>query len=549
MTDSASISALLAQRGGLSELFSQFLTQFFALEKIGALTTALLCCVASCSLWKVMRIFCGSWAIFPLAWLPAVMMGVTLASENSHYSGLASMTLMLVLLGLYIELTLRCSKRLYSLVAGIVIAVSLYFLLGSVAMLFAISAATFAIVKDKKRGWLSLVLPLAVALTAFVSISRGDVAGWADAIWGKDYRDYYVETDLLFSLSWIAVPFVIILSRLTAFLSPAKAIWREIALFAVFTALACWVYADQTKQRTDDDLLTLKEFMHYAINEEWEKITSSDHINPKNLLHLNMVNLALARQGKLLDRLFVYPQVPGRSLMASLQSFRTVTDIFSKIYYTMGVVSEAQNLAFSTNVGTDYGSPEMMKMIVKTKLITGQYAVAEKFISALEKTTRYADWAASYRKFLYDDVAVEEDSELGLKRRDLPSYNGFGRIYGTFSDVFDVFIAGAADKDNIEYLFAYLLLDKNEAAVRDIVEHDFGTPALPELPERVQEAVMGYSELDLDYCRAHGVTEKVIKKYNTYKKLFLESRQGNKQAAKQLSNYKDTYWYYLMFTK
>ena len=63
--------------------------------------------------------------------------------------------------------------------------------------------------------------------------------------------------------------------------------------------------------------------------------------------------------------------------------------------------------------------PAAVKILAQTNLCQGNYAVAEKYLNYLEHTLFYRDWAKQYRRFLYNDKAVEEDAELGPRRKTL----------------------------------------------------------------------------------------------------------------------------------
>ena len=89
--------------------------------------------------------------------------------------------------------------------------------------------------------------------------------------------------------------------------------------------------------------------------------------------------------------------------------------MLSDICYQMGDLSSAQKFAFEGYVSSVDGNPRLLQRLVQTNILTGAYAVAEKYIRILEQTLFYKEWAAEWRKYLYRDDLVEEEPSLGGK--------------------------------------------------------------------------------------------------------------------------------------
>ena len=70
----------------------------------------------------------------------------------------------------------------------------------------------------------------------------------------------------------------------------------------------------------------------------------------------------------------------------------------------MGDLSSAQKFAFEGYVSSVDGNPRLLQRLVQTNILTGAYAVAEKYIRILEQTLFYKEWAAEWRKYLYRDI-------------------------------------------------------------------------------------------------------------------------------------------------
>ena len=146
------------------------------------------------------------------------------------------------------------------------------------------------------------------------------------------------------------------------------------------------------------------------------------------MCHLNM---ALANKGELSDKMFNFDQRGPQGLLVQWNKSENISCMLSDIYFTMGATASSQEMAFEGYVSAmEDGNPRMLKRLVQTNLIYGTYPVAEKYISILEKTYAYRDWAQSQRKYLYNDEVVESDPILGTRRRMLPDRNSLAMIKG-----------------------------------------------------------------------------------------------------------------------
>ena len=77
-------------------------------------------------------------------------------------------------------------------------------------------------------------------------------------------------------------------------------------------------------------------------------------------------------------------------------------------------------------------------MLIQTNLVLGSYKVAEKYISLLEKTLFYSEWASSMRHFLNQPEAIKEDGTLGELYRALPVTDEYVKYDGLLGDMRDI---------------------------------------------------------------------------------------------------------------
>ena len=542
--DSDYIAGLLHQIGGLGTLMSQFLVQYFLTPWYGAIITASLITLSALFCWLTIRRINDGICWASLSCLPAFLQGVYLLEMGYHYDGIVALFMGSIAIYVYALIADGASWMMRTLV-GCVLTVLLYLYLGSIAVLFAICALLYDILKQQPRYYYTAIyLILCLALSAW-AVSAGKIVDFDYALWVKGYCDYYVETGLWLSLAWLLLPLTMLIAWLMKRFTLKPIIQISLCML-LWLASGFFIYT-QTEKRINQDFRTLAELMISINHEDWQGIIGNTHLNMSNYLHLNCLNLALSHEGRLMSDLFKYPQRGVLSLLGSYQAHKDVNVLFSHIYYHMGVVSEALCLSFGTMIATDDGNPSMLKLLVKERLIYGDYDVAEKYITRLEKTKFYCEWATSMRRFLYNDEAVSNDPELGMKRRDLPEPQlRFAVLDGVMNDLLHVIGTGSHDTPAMEYAFAMLMLDKNMGGVKALVERVTAEQADKALPQLVQEAIVTYAENDPSYCTAHGVSEETMQRFQQFRQLALQARRNGQNMQSALASFRHTFWYYYL---
>lgn len=535
------VAGLLQQTGGFATLAAQFLVQFFYLPWAGAITTAVITTLTGIILWLTVRHLNDNSFFWALVMLPAYLQGIYLLDMGFHYEGVIAMLCCSLLLYFYVQVKER-SILYVSLAVGAVFTLLLFVLVGSIATLFAIGAFAYDLLQNPKKGWTSSLFLIVCLVAALIFVSNGMVVGFDYALWTKGYYEYHIEQGWWQALAWIAVPVIMIVSKLTVRLEQ-KPVW-EVAGVILLLVAGGWFIFVQSENRINRDFRTMAELQRCVNQEDWDGIINNRNINYQNYLHLNFLNLALSHQGKMMTDLFKYPQKGAQSLMVAYQAYNDLNVLFSHIYYHTGIISEALCLSFGTMIATTHGNPSLLKLLVKERLIYGDYQVAEKYISRLEKTYAYNNWATDMRRFLFNDEAIANDPELGAKRKSLPDMQpSFVILDGIMADLIKVIDTDTEENHAFEYAMAMMMLEKNMQGVKYLIEKTGGRP----LPELMQQAVTVYAEHDEEYCRNHGVSDETINRFMSFKQAVLNARRNNMNQQTALASYRGTFWYYYMF--
>lgn len=539
------ISSLLIQVGGLSTLAAQFLIQFFTIPYMGALTTAALIGITACFLWLTVKRWGCSWWLLPVVMLAPCVQAIYLLDMGYHYEGLIALLFCTVLLYGYSVIADTSSWWMRTL-TGCVFSACLFLYIGSVATLFALCAFLTDLLHKRKKGWLSAVYLLICITLALFTVANGTVVGYDYALWTKGYYEYYVEQDLWHAVSWLLVPLIVLVASVAERFQ-LKPILQTALCIILLAAGGVFLYV-QSAKRTNQDFRTLAELMDSINHEDWEGVVNNPALNYQNYLHLNCLNLALSHQGRLMTDLLKYPQKGAQSLMVGYQAYNDLNVLFSHIYYHTGVISEALCLSFGTMIATTHGNPSLLKLLIKERLIYGDYEVAEKYITRLEKTFAYQAWATDMRRFLYNDEAVGGDPELGQKRKSLPAPQpSFVVVDGVMADFIKVIESDTDEQHALEYAMAMMMLDKNMDGIRYLADRYLPYQNGEDVPQLMQQALTVLAEHDEDYCRSHGVNDETISRFMSFKQTVLNARRSNANLQAALASYKGTFWYYYMF--
>ena len=531
--------------GGFSMLVAEFLVQFFIRPYVGALVTAvLLTGVGVCTAGIVKRIAPVS-GLFILYVLPMLALLFMHFDFNYRVQGTVCYLMMMALLCGY----MRIRNDLFRLVAGCVLVPVLFWLAGSIAVLFAGMICLFEGLRKTPKWYISLI-GVAEVLLLGVGTVYFSLMGEYRWVFGPDlYYHYTLHPKEIIYYSWICLPLVFLIAffvRNKNSLS-GKKLFAGISCIAQLAMIAAVLWWGMPKY-SDAKTLKLKKLDYFARTEQWDKTIEECKGKLTNFLYMCHLNMALANKGELSDKMFNFDQRGPQGLLVQWNKSENISCMLSDIYFTMGATASSQEMAFEGYVSAmEDGNPRMLKRLVQTNLIYGTYPVAEKYISILEKTYAYRDWAQSQRKYLYNDEVVESDPILGTRRRMLPDRNSLAMIKGLAGDLELFLEKGPANSAALQYLGAMYLLAKDLEGFKALVEKYYGTEFLPVLPVHFQEAVIVMSEKEPDYWKRFNVSETIVARFTDYKKQVLANRNNTVIAGLLNRSYGNTYWFYFMF--
>ena len=221
-----------------------------------------------------------------------------------------------------------------------------------------------------------------------------------------------------------------------------------------------------------------------ACHQQWNRILQTVSAEkPNNQIGVTVQNLALAMHGLLADHLFEYHQNGIAGLLPDVERDATSPMPTAEAFYQLGMISVAQRTVFEAQEAIlDFQkSGRCYKRLAQTNLINGSYEAARKYLTALQKTLFYRDWANETLPLLGNEEAIAKHPEYGRLRQ--CAYNqDFYFSDHVSPDMLESLFFGCSTSDNLpdkntenrlafEYLKAYYKLTGDREGYAKLLLH------------------------------------------------------------------------------
>ena len=510
--DGTFISTVLFQPGGFAQLIADFLVQFFYIPYCGALIFSLLLTFLAWLTGKLLKKL-ASQLYFPLlGLLPVISMMFLQLNINYQLSG--TVAFLLCVTALYILTFFKSVKSqvIYSALAAFL----LFLLAGPVALLFSISVFLFGLLLHFRYFYFFLIPTIITALLSVIAVHLGVAGEYKYLLLPDGYFSWIVQGGNIIYQPWLVFLVIFCTFLFLHYVKDVKKKLQVLWLVVQVVILGYFAYYIYSALYNSNDEF-FKELSYYVRTEQWDKILQrTQDVDMKNYLYQNCRNLALAEKGELADKLFDYSQDGLQSIYLTDIASPYVSMLVGDIYFSMGHMALAQRRIFEANESTGNTCAYAFQRLIEISLAYGDYPIAEKYISFLEKTLFYKDWAHYYRRFLRNDKAVENDILLGSKRRCIFPENCFSGQFGIDSDLKHIIDHNPSYRISIQYLGAIYLLICDMENFRKMIERYYGTLALPVLPRAFQEGFVASVGNDSIVLKRYHISDEVIKSYQSF---------------------------------
>jgi len=363
------------------------------------------------------------------------------------------------------------------------------------------------------------------------------------------YTNHKLESPSILYYCWIALPLLFTLAcLLDRWKKTVSSRVKGVSVFIQLLLLIIILYQGNEKYHSLS-LTQMKALDYYSRNKQWDNILSLQVSSGNNIISTCFKNLAMAQKGILADKGLYHKQLGNKALWVDWDQSSTVSTLLSDLYYAMGHIALSQRYAFEGIIASEWEvNPYLFLRLIQTNLIFGHYDIAEKYIRFLEDT-RYQERVQAYRKFLNNDALLEEDKELGGKRKGISGEKGLSEMQGLTNDLLQIAFANPENQIVLDYVGMYVLFEKNIPLFKMFIENFYQAPGLQPMPTHFQEAIVFAYESQPERWKEFGITEVTQKRFQEFKRLDIDSRLSPSLVNKLRAGFGNTYWYYYTYHK
>ena len=411
--DNTYVWDIVRRPGGVADLLGRFSTQFFLYAWVGAVIIAILLSVVQL---LTLRLLNFQYA-YGLSFVPPFLLWLFLLDENALMGGVWAVLLTLLALWGYVLLP---------------------------------------------KGWTRCIAVLLTVPILYWMVGPS----W----YGTHYHRYPTVFPALLYAAWLSAILLPILgyglrSKVKGLRSKAIGQWLIFALVAIVMGGLVWKNANFKAEK-------VMQYDFMATHQQWNRILEAiDKEKPNNQIGVTVQNLALAMHGMLPQRMFEYHQNGIAGLLPDVKEDATSPMPTAEAFYQLGMVNVAQRTVFEAQEAIlDFQkSGRCYKRLAQTNLINGDYEVARKYLTALQKTLFYREWANGTLPLLGDDEAIARHPEYGRLRRWAYREDFYFSDHVTPEILRSLYLGCPDNPMAYQYLLAYYMLTGDREGFNQII--------------------------------------------------------------------------------
>ncbi len=539
-----SFTDALKTPGGISELVADLILEYTSHPLLGSAMMAILLVIVFISLKTIFRRYSSNlffYALILAALIPLFLM-------FNHYRlpfGLVTGLVAGLLLGMFHSYFLSrnlLAGALFNFFAGILV----YMIAGVPGLLVLLQVIMIQLLISKRYVALVTILPLLTIPLLYLPFNPA--ISVKQALLGSILVSEYDEIPLEFFFSLASPMLLFMLFSMLNFVFSKFSMKNSFLISggSIIVVMAGLVYftLDNLNERERNSY----EIVQASFNGEWDKIIlltrEASFIN--NLIQFE-VNRALFETGQLLDEMFSYPQqFAEKGIFLDEVSSSQVAVHTAAFYYDLGFANEARHWATEAQM-VMVRHPIVLKQLVMSYIAIGQEETALKYLRVLSESRLYREWCDHVYMMLENNQS-DDDPEISFLRANNPSVDFFA---GTKYPVQKLKIFYRSTKNNnmaFEFLIASYLLQHNIGTVVFMLP-EFKDHGFEQLPRAVEEALMIYLAKggDGSLLSGYSVRSSTLEKFKDFNNL-TASAGSRAERMQRVSKYKNTYWYYILFS-
>jgi tetratricopeptide (TPR) repeat protein len=541
-----------AYPGGILEYVSNFLLQLFFINWAGSIVIICLGLAISLLCFLIFKSFFQS-CNFLLCLLPLILLTGVVCNYNYPFNITVNVLAVYFLALTYVYLVKKNVRNVFSLLISIP---AIYYLAGSGCLIIYLASVlilNFFIIKNYKHIALLSVFTLLYSLTIeyiaykFVySIAPGKAffSLLPDGI--PVFLSY--KTNLLFYWFCFSLPvfglILLVFKRIENFvfarLNPGS-LFLQSVIFILILGFSTYVMMKSFNKQEKNVILT----DYYSYTEKWPKVIEIAKTDIEYNIFINFnFNRAIDNAGSYLESYFDYPQLIGiDALYPDKLNSPQLTMISSDYYFDLGHIRESEHWANEALIDFPY-SLRILKRLVVTNIILGNYSGAEKYLSVLRGNFLAKDFTKKYLPYINDTTLISKDSLIMYKRACIPDSLHFPDYVVNRFD--DLITKNKLNKRAFEHKQLYFLLEHQLGFFADNLEISLQFYKQP--PKLYQEAILmyNYSVAENQNLISHKVSPEVANSF----RIVIQTMNNNKDkeiAKSLLGEFSNTYMYYVLY--
>ena len=519
----------LTEPGGMTEYITEFLSMGFYYPLCAATTIALVLSATSYGFYRYMKACDIDKGMFA-AIIPSFLLLLFPQETIAHF-----ITLFAAITSAAIYANIKCDKWRWGV--GFFMLTALYLLAAPANLILALLMAIYECIAHR-RYWVATAAIAWSALLPLLAMNTLYIIPLREAYLSKHLAHPEVELPSIMWVIGVAYPvwtLLIYAIRNKRLITSDK--WRARVQYISLVAaiLACIVFKiDLMEQPYMYD--------YYAREGEWEKITEhAQRYGVRDFDALIYANLASSHLGQMPNNFTRTPQMGLYGLYPRETKYYIQNILSSEVAWQLGHVNTAQRTAFIGTLGSRRSiQPRLMKRLVETYIITGEMAVAEKFIKILETYPRYSAWATAQRPLLNEEVAAATDWVIE-KRNLMPQTDNHYDMQNSFPAAVKAIVTDRPqNKAALDYMLTFVLMYKDITNFMEYIAPYKGEV----LPKLYQEAICVYfaAQLNEQALEAYKIDPAIWNRFTNYNR---NMQMMTPETAYKM--YGDTYYYYLQY--
>ncbi|MBR5069756.1 MAG: hypothetical protein IKX25_10205 [Bacteroidales bacterium] len=500
----------IAVAGGFADWLSEFLVQFYYYPSCGALIIALLMMALQVLTFLAFRNKECSWSPFVLSFIPVLFTLQTMGDMDLLLSFPVSVIL---------SLSVYLLARRWGFWAQLVVMLPLYWLVGTAFIVQVGMACVDELIRHRwTKGIVRSLILLAAAGLWFYVCRTFWMAQypWNTVLSGINYHRLTIRMMSDPSQSYLLYPTLVALAAFCHYIRYQKTkprglksgleLWTSLPLLVCVLLFAAINYSNDY----DPNIDSLLEQNYLIRKGNWKGIIQLAEQHRKEALQAmnseqssTAVNLALAMEGQLANRMFTFSQRGMHSLLMPWKRDNLTCVPTMEAFWQLGFVNESMRYAFDLqeSILNFRKSGRFTKRIAECNIINGKYDVASKYIDQLKHTLFYRDWARQAETYLYDEDKIAQHPDWSRKRQ-IRLENDFLYYYPEMTKMLgQLVLRNRQNQLAYDYFMASLLLAGDAQSF---------VANLPQQPQpNTDPFPKGYREY-VEYMKAHPMKADVV---------------------------------------